>query len=154
MFFTVFYIGSTSLHNLLACITLNFSSKSFWNFSTTTVLFKFTMPNRSDTLSFFVFHFPFNLILSLPSTRKWPELLSAPRTAFTFKIMLLNLAFKSTWSIWCIWCPSRDIYIPLCTSLYGTIVLSTSRFFFMAKYVSLQPLSLDNWCRIWSPIIA
>jgi hypothetical protein len=52
------------------------------------------------------------------------------------------------WSIWLWVFPSGEVQVHLWMFRCGNMVLLTTRFFDVAKFTTLTPLSLLSWCKL------
>jgi hypothetical protein len=62
------------------------------------------------------------------------------------------MSFPIYWSIGLWVSPSREVHVYLWKFRWRNIVLITTRFFDVEKFISLAPLSLLSWCRHSFPI--
>ena len=92
-----------------------------------------------------------NLSLTFATTRQWSVSQSAPLKLRTSSMLDCHLLSINMWSIWLCVFPSGEVQVCLWMSLCGNIVLLTTRFFDVAKFTILTPLSILQNVRKHSP---
>jgi hypothetical protein len=58
------------------------------------------------------------------------------------------------WSVWFWVFPSGKVQVYLWMFGCGNILSLTTRFFYVAKFTMLTPLSLLSWCRLSFPVVS
>lgn len=135
------------------CSFFIFSNMFAWNVSQTFGSANLWVSKSPDWFSFLFFIF-YIFTLSMPATKKRSEPQSAPRKVLTPRTQLLNLTFFNTWSIWLVYRPSGNLHVPLCTSLWGNIVLLIFSLLPVAKSINLHPLLFEVWYMLYMPIVS
>jgi len=93
-----------------------------------------------------------NLSLTFATTRQWSVSQSAPLKLHTSSILECFLLSISVWSMWLWFFPSVEVQVYL-WMFWCRMALLTTRFFYVAKFTVLTPLSLISWYWLLFPIV-
>jgi hypothetical protein len=94
-----------------------------------------------------------NLSLTFATPRQWSVSQSATLKDRTSSILECHLLSINMWSIWLWDFPSGDVQVYLWMLRYGNIVLLTTRFFDVAKFAILTPLTLQSCRKLSLPFV-
>ena len=126
---------------------------SLWYYFLTSSSFKFLRLNLFPSNFYAACLITASLSLNFATTRQWSVLQSATLKFRKSSILECHLLSINMWSIWLWVFPSAEIQVYLWISRCRNIVLLKTRFFYVAKFTILTPLSLLSWCRLSFPIV-